>query len=90
MLTWTDLPVGAIVDRIALAIMPAAWIDHSRSRAGLCRAKEDEMKLGYFTMPLHPPGSDPTETVQHDLDQMVVLDGLGYDEAWIGEHLTAV
>ena len=48
------------------------------------------MKLGYFTMPLHPPGSDPTETLQQDLDQMVVLDGLGYDEAWIGEHLTAV
>ena len=47
------------------------------------------MELGYFTMPLHPPGSNLTQTIQDDLEQMVVLDGLGYKEAWIGEHFTA-
>ena len=47
------------------------------------------MKLGYFTMPLHPPGSDITQTLDDDLDQLVTLDGLGYSEAWIGEHFTA-
>lgn len=47
------------------------------------------MELGYFTMPLHPPGSDMTKTLQSDLDQMVMLDRLGYKEAWIGEHFTA-
>ena len=46
------------------------------------------MELGYFTMPLHPPGSDITQTMDDDLEQMVILDGLGYKEAWIGEHFT--
>ena len=47
------------------------------------------MELGFFTMPLHPPGSDLTQTLQDDLDQIVTLDRLGYKEAWIGEHFTA-
>ena len=47
------------------------------------------MELGYFTMPLHPPGSNFTQTFQDDLEQMVVLDRLGFKEAWIGEHFTA-
>ena len=47
------------------------------------------MELGYFTMPLHPPGSNITQTLDDDLEQMVVLDKLGYKEAWIGEHFTA-
>ena len=48
------------------------------------------MRLGYFTMPLHPPGSDPAETLESDLMQMEALDRLGYQEAWIGEHFTTV
>ena len=47
------------------------------------------MKLGYFTMPLHPPGSEWSYTLQKDLQQILLLDELGYDEAWIGEHFTA-
>ena len=48
------------------------------------------MRLGYFTMPLHPPGSNLAETLESDLVQMEVLDQLGYQEAWIGEHFTTV
>ncbi len=48
------------------------------------------MKLGYFTMPLHPPGASITQTLEDDLAQMVALDDLGYAEAWIGEHFTTV
>ena len=48
------------------------------------------MKLGYFNMPLHPPGSNPADTLDHDLDQIVTLDRLGYHEAWVGEHFTSV
>jgi len=48
------------------------------------------MQLSYFTMPLHPPGSDPAQTFADDLDQIVTLDRLGYKEAWIGEHFTSV
>ena len=47
------------------------------------------MEVGYFTMPLHPPGSNLTETLEDDLEQIVVLEKLGYKEAWIGEHFTA-
>ena len=48
------------------------------------------MELRLFTMPLHPPGANLTETLKSDLDQIVQLDELGYSEAWIGEHFTAV
>ena len=47
------------------------------------------MELGFFTMPMHPPGSDMTKTLHDDLRQIVKLDELGYKEAWIGEHFTA-
>ena len=47
------------------------------------------MKLGFFMMPLHPPGSDFTKAMDSDLEQIVTLDKLGYHEAWIGEHFTA-
>ena len=48
------------------------------------------MQVGFFTMPLHPPGSDITQTLEDDLHQIEVLDSLGYSEAWIGEHFTTV
>jgi alkanesulfonate monooxygenase SsuD/methylene tetrahydromethanopterin reductase-like flavin-dependent oxidoreductase (luciferase family) len=47
------------------------------------------MRLGYFTMPLHPPGSDIARTLADDLEQLEVLDRLGYAEAWVGEHFTS-
>ena len=47
------------------------------------------MEVGYFTMPLHPPGSNLTQTLDDDLEQIITLDRLGYSEAWIGEHFTA-
>jgi alkanesulfonate monooxygenase SsuD/methylene tetrahydromethanopterin reductase-like flavin-dependent oxidoreductase (luciferase family) len=47
------------------------------------------MRLGYFAMPLHPPGADLAQTLDDDLDQLVTLEGLGFEEAWIGEHFTA-
>jgi alkanesulfonate monooxygenase SsuD/methylene tetrahydromethanopterin reductase-like flavin-dependent oxidoreductase (luciferase family) len=47
------------------------------------------MELGFFTMPLHPPGSDYTKSLDDDLNQIVELDRLGYKEAWIGEHFTS-
>ncbi len=48
------------------------------------------MQVGFFTMPLHPPGSNITQTLEDDLHQLEVLDELGYAEAWIGEHFTTV
>jgi alkanesulfonate monooxygenase SsuD/methylene tetrahydromethanopterin reductase-like flavin-dependent oxidoreductase (luciferase family) len=48
------------------------------------------MRYGYFTMPLHPPGADPAQTLADDLEQIVALEQLGFAEAWIGEHFTSV
>ena len=47
------------------------------------------MRLGYFTMPLHPPGSDLAQTLEMDLAQIVALEALGFREAWVGEHFTS-
>ena len=47
------------------------------------------MRLGYFTMPLHPPGSDLAQTMEMDLAQIVALEALGFREAWVGEHFTS-
>src|SRR5881628_3912358 len=41
-------------------------------------------------MPLHPPGADPAQTMEEDLEQLVTLERVGFEEAWIGEHITAV
>jgi alkanesulfonate monooxygenase SsuD/methylene tetrahydromethanopterin reductase-like flavin-dependent oxidoreductase (luciferase family) len=48
------------------------------------------MQVGYFTMPLHPPGSDIGQTMADDLEQIVALEKFGYSEAWIGEHFTSL
>ena len=48
------------------------------------------MRCGYFTMPLHPPGSNPSRTMADDLEQLVTLERLGFEEAWIGEHFTSI
>ena len=48
------------------------------------------MQVGFFTMPLHPPGADIAQTMEDDLHQLEVLDRLGYSEAWVGEHFTTV
>ena len=48
------------------------------------------MEVGFFTMPLHPPGTDFTRAIHQDLEQIILLDELGFKEAWIGEHFTSV
>ncbi|MBM3943895.1 MAG: LLM class flavin-dependent oxidoreductase, partial [SAR202 cluster bacterium] len=47
------------------------------------------MHVGFFTMPLHPPGAVAADTMDGDLEQIVALDKLGYTEAWVGEHFTS-
>src|SRR5882672_3137870 len=46
------------------------------------------MRLGYFTMPLHPPHRDPAQTLQEDREAIVLADRLGFHDAFVGEHLT--
>jgi alkanesulfonate monooxygenase SsuD/methylene tetrahydromethanopterin reductase-like flavin-dependent oxidoreductase (luciferase family) len=47
------------------------------------------MKVGAFLMPSHPPERTVGEGQRSDLEELVRLDRLGFDEAWIGEHFTA-
>ena len=46
------------------------------------------MKLGYFTMPLHPLGRDWRQTLEEDREAVLLADELGFEEAFIGEHVT--
>src|SRR5438270_13944641 len=47
------------------------------------------MRFGIFLAPFHPVGQNPTAARQRELEMIVRLDELGYDEAWIGEHHSA-
>src|SRR5438876_9370014 len=46
------------------------------------------MKLGYFTMPLHAVGRDWRQTLAEDREAVLLAEKLGFEEAFIGEHLT--
>jgi alkanesulfonate monooxygenase SsuD/methylene tetrahydromethanopterin reductase-like flavin-dependent oxidoreductase (luciferase family) len=46
------------------------------------------MKLGFFTMPVHPPGRDYAQTLKEDREAFILADKLGYSEGYCGEHLT--
>ncbi|HUJ65423.1 MAG TPA: LLM class flavin-dependent oxidoreductase [Acidimicrobiales bacterium] len=47
------------------------------------------LRFGIFLAPFHPAGQNPTLAIERDLELIVRLDQLGYDEAWIGEHHSA-
>ena len=45
------------------------------------------MRLGYFTMPVHPLHRDPLETLREDREAIILADRLGFHDAFVGEHL---
>jgi len=46
------------------------------------------VRLGYFTMPLHPWQRDTLTTLQEDREAIILADKLGFHDAFVGEHLT--
>jgi alkanesulfonate monooxygenase SsuD/methylene tetrahydromethanopterin reductase-like flavin-dependent oxidoreductase (luciferase family) len=46
------------------------------------------MRLGYFTMPVHPIGRDWSQTLREDREAIILADRLGFYDAFVGEHLT--
>jgi limonene 1,2-monooxygenase len=47
------------------------------------------LRFGTFMAPFHPSGQNPTLALERDIELIVRLDELGYDEAWFGEHHSA-
>jgi alkanesulfonate monooxygenase SsuD/methylene tetrahydromethanopterin reductase-like flavin-dependent oxidoreductase (luciferase family) len=46
------------------------------------------MKLGFFTMPIHPIEKDWRQSLNEDREAFVLADELGFVEAYCGEHVT--
>ncbi|MCK9907950.1 LLM class flavin-dependent oxidoreductase [Microbacteriaceae bacterium K1510] len=46
------------------------------------------MRLGYFTMPVHPMQRPWVETLHEDREAIILADKLGFYDAFVGEHLT--
>jgi alkanesulfonate monooxygenase SsuD/methylene tetrahydromethanopterin reductase-like flavin-dependent oxidoreductase (luciferase family) len=46
------------------------------------------MKLGFFTMPIHPLDKDWRQALHEDREAFVLADQLGFTEAYCGEHVT--
>ncbi len=46
------------------------------------------MNLGYFTFPVHPKNKPLISSYQEDTNAIYLIDKLGFEEAFIGEHLT--
>lgn len=46
------------------------------------------MRLGYFSMPMHPLGRTWSDTLEEDRAAVILADKLGFHDAFIGEHLT--
>jgi alkanesulfonate monooxygenase SsuD/methylene tetrahydromethanopterin reductase-like flavin-dependent oxidoreductase (luciferase family) len=46
------------------------------------------MKLGFFTMPIHPLDKDWRQCLHEDREAFLLADELGFVEAYAGEHVT--
>lgn len=46
------------------------------------------MKLGFFTMPIHPLDKDWRQCLHEDREAFLLADELGFAEAYVGEHTT--
>jgi hypothetical protein len=46
------------------------------------------MKLGFFTMPLHPLTRNLVETLNEDRELAIIAEKLGFVEGFYGEHVT--
>ena len=50
----------------------------------------NKMRFGIFMPPFNsPPTQNATTSLQRNLETLQLMDRLGYDEAWIGEHHSA-
>ncbi|MEC9247682.1 MAG: LLM class flavin-dependent oxidoreductase [Pseudomonadota bacterium] len=48
--------------------------------------QHERLRFGIFIPPHTPPEQHPALALEEDMDRVILLDKLGYEEAWIGEH----
>ena len=51
-------------------------------------SQQKSLRFGMFMGPFHATNLDPSYALERDLRTIELLDRLGYDEAWIGEHMS--
>src|SRR3984957_5537295 len=61
---------------------------HASVRAESSSGEERTMKLGFFTMPIHPLDKDWRLSLREDREAFILADELGFTEAYVGEHAT--
>ncbi|HET6504033.1 MAG TPA: LLM class flavin-dependent oxidoreductase [Amycolatopsis sp.] len=50
----------------------------------------NKMRFGIFMPPFNsPPTQNPTTSLQRDIETIQLMDRLGFDEVWVGEHHSA-
>lgn len=47
------------------------------------------MRLGMFMQPVHDPKRKFSEVIKEDREAILLADALGFDECWVGEHVSA-
>ena len=52
------------------------------------RGRRAAMKLGFFTMPIHPLDKDWRKSLREDREAFILADKLGFTEGYVGEHAT--
>jgi alkanesulfonate monooxygenase SsuD/methylene tetrahydromethanopterin reductase-like flavin-dependent oxidoreductase (luciferase family) len=60
--------------------------DARSATVGRTVAEAEAMKLGFFTMPIHPLDKDWRLSLQEDREAFLLADELGFTEAYVGEH----
>src|SRR4051812_31514761 len=75
---------------VSAAMRGRSYRKRTRNASTMCIAAESfkPLRLGLFMMPLHPSYRAIADCYDRDIDQLVLADKLGFDEAWLGEHFT--
>jgi limonene 1,2-monooxygenase len=50
------------------------------------KSLDDHLRFGVFLAPFHALNENPTLMFERDMQLAILLDRLGYDELWVGEH----
>ena len=68
---------------------PGAGMRHGPRVIMIAPTMEENVRLGMFMMPLHPAGRPLHAYLAEDTEKALLLEKLGYNELFIGEHFSA-